>query len=204
MVILQGHIFLNIEMNHWADRSHSCAFYQLVVSCLVLIEGWDTGENAHKMIPCPDCGKIFSRRYNMTRHRNLTHATGDHDDQDQKPVVEVDLQEAHNDTDEGSSSYGQTSTDDESEYETKYTTIWKYIKEHAWTPELQDMFRTKKVALLEEGVPAGEAHQTACRHVSPTLRRNIRRVYADKIPINQKLRRDVTRCYWYFDRQWTE
>ena len=59
MVILQGHIFLNIEMSHWAGKSHSCAFCQLVVSCLWLIEGWDTGENTHKLIPCPDCGKIF-------------------------------------------------------------------------------------------------------------------------------------------------
>ena len=68
----------------------------------------------------------------------------------------------------------QTSTDDESEYKTKYTTIWKYIKEQDM---LQDMFRTQKIALLEEGVPAGEARQAANRYILPTVRRNIRRGY---------------------------
>ena len=42
---------------------------------------------------------------------------------------------------------------------------------------LQDMFRTKKIALLEEGVPAGEARQAANRYILPTVRRNIRRGY---------------------------
>ena len=85
------------------------------MNSLVLIKGWDTEPNAHNMILCPDCGKKFSRRYNINWHGNLIHATGANDDLDRQPVIEVDLQEDHIDTDGGSSSYGQTSTDDESE-----------------------------------------------------------------------------------------
>lgn len=124
----------------------------------------------------------------MERHRNLIHTTGANDDQGQQPIIEVDLEEGHSDTDQGYSSDDQTSTDDENENEA--INIWKYIKEEAWTSELQEMFRTKKIALLEEGMPASDAHQAAYKHVLPTLRQNIRRVYMDKIQLNMKLRHD--------------
>ena len=35
----------------------------------------ETGGDRPKMITCPDCGKEFSRRYNMERHRDTQHAT---------------------------------------------------------------------------------------------------------------------------------
>ena len=63
----------------------------------------------------------------MERHRNLIHTAGVNDDQEQQRVIEVDLQEGHSDMDQGYSSDDQTSTNDEGEYETEYTTIWKYI-----------------------------------------------------------------------------
>ena len=100
---------------------------------------------------------------------NLSRPQYVNDDQEQQRVIEVDLQEGHSDMDQGYSSDDQTSTNDEGEYKTVYTIIWKYIKEKAWTQELQRMLQTKQVTLLEEVMPPGEAHQSAYIHVLPTL-----------------------------------
>ena len=53
------------------------------------------GGDRPKMITCPDCGKEFSRRYNMERHRDTQHATAYESDD-----TDVSTEESFSDTDQ--------------------------------------------------------------------------------------------------------
>ena len=49
------------------------------------------------MIACLDCGKKFTRRYKMERHRNAMHSSGD---DDERADTEVYSEESLSDTDQ--------------------------------------------------------------------------------------------------------
>ena len=53
--------------------------------------------NRPEMIACRDCGKTFIRRYNMERHRNAMHSSGD---DEERADTEVYTEESLSHTDQ--------------------------------------------------------------------------------------------------------
>ena len=145
------------------------------------------------MVECPECGKDFTRRYNMERHRALAHPCGDSEEDSsvtEDPSEEIDpgteVSDSQRSTDDNSSSDDQSSTDDEEEDDS----VWTSIRELSWTPEIDDTFDNKKADLVEGGMSTGDAHQIAYKRILPNLRRNIATNYMKKILEHTKLRQD--------------
>ena len=145
------------------------------------------------MVECPECGKDFTRRYNMERHRAVAHPCADSEEDSsvtEDPIEDIDpgidVSDSQRSTHDNSSSDDQSSTDDEEEDDS----VWTSIRELSWTPEIDDTFDNKKAELVERGMSTGDAHQIAYKRVLPNLRRNIAMNYMKKILEHTKLRQD--------------
>ena len=168
-----------------------------------------------KMLQCPDCGKKFTRKFNMERHRIVSHgasnseadseesfdhcreASDEHDSSDeQESIAEKrdngddddndDDEEEDEDDDDNSSSDSQNSTDEEDDDDS----VWSGIRNLSWTVKLLSTFNEAKKEFQNQGMTADEAHQEAYQHVLPKLRRNIMNNYVPKIVDAPKLHKD--------------
>ena len=164
-----------------------------------------------KMFQCPDCGKEFTRKFNMERHRIVSHedsnseadseesfdhgtvASDEHDSSDeQESIADEGDKGDDSDEDEGgdedgdSSSDSQNSTDDDDDDDN----VWSSIRDLSWTTKLLSTFNETKKEFQNEGMTADEAHQEAYQHVLPKLRRNIMSNYVRKIVDAAKLHKD--------------
>ena len=164
-----------------------------------------------KMFQCPDCGKEFTRKFNMERHRIVSHgdsnseadseesfdhgteASDEHDSSDEQESIadEGDNDDDDSDKDEDednddSSSDSQNSTDDEDEDDS----VWRSIRDLSWTSKLLSAFNEAKKEFQNQGMAADDAHQEAYQHVLPKLRRNIMSNYVRKIVDAAKLHKD--------------
>ena len=139
------------------------------------------------MVECPECGKDFTRRYNMERHRALAYPCANNEEDSsvtEDPSEEVS--DSQISTDDYSISDDQSSTDDEEEDDS----VWTSIREQSWTPEIDDTFDNKKAELVEGGMSTSDAHQKAYKRVLPNLRWNIAMDYMKKILEHTKLCQD--------------
>ena len=159
-----------------------------------------------KMFQCPDCGKEFTRKFNMERHEDSnseadseesfdhgTVASDEHDSSDeQESIADEGDNGDDSDEDEGrdedgdSSSDSQNSTDDDDEDDN----VWSSIRDLSWTTKLLSTFNEAKKEFQNQGMTADEAHQEANQHVLPKLRRNIMSNYVRKIVDAAKLYKD--------------
>ena len=166
-----------------------------------------------KMFQCPDCGKEFTRKFNMERHRIVSHgdsnseadseesfdhgteASDERDSSDEQESIadEGDKgddddsdDEEDEDEDDNSSSDSQNSTDDEGDDDS----VWSGIRDLSWTSKLLSTFNEAKKEFQNEGMTVDEAHQEAYQHVLPKLRRNIMSNYVRKIVDAAKLHKD--------------
>ena len=155
-----------------------------------------------KMFQCPDCGKEFTRKFNMECHRIVSHgdsnseadseesfdhgtvASDEHDSSDeQESIADEGDNGDDSDEDEGgdedgdSSSDSQNSTDDDDEDDN----AWSSIRDLSWTTKLLSTFNEAKKEFQNQGMMADEAHQEAYQPVLPKLRRNIMSNYVQKI-----------------------
>ena len=151
-----------------------------------------------KMIQCPDCGKEFTRKYNMERHSIVSHgdsnseadseeyvdhgteASDEHASSDEQKSIDVegdnddgDDSDKDEDADGDSRSDSQNSTDDEDEDDN----VWCSIRDLSWTSKLLSIFNEAKKEFQNQGMTADEAHQEAYQHVPPKSRRNIKSNY---------------------------
>ena len=145
------------------------------------------------MVECPDCGKDFTRMYNMERHRVVAHPCADSEEDSsvtEDPIEDIDpgteVYDSQRSTNDNSSSDDQSSTDDEEEDDS----VWTSMRELSWTPEIDDTFDNKKGELVEGGMSTRDAHQIAYKCVLPNLRRNIAMNYTKKILEHTKLCQD--------------
>ena len=164
-----------------------------------------------KMFQCPDCGKEFTRKFNMERHRIVSHgdsnseadseesfdhgteASDEHDSSDEQESIaddgdndDGDDSDEDEDEDGDSSSDSQSSTDDEDEDDS----VWSSIRDLSWTSKLLSAFNEAKKEFQNQGMTADDAHQEAYQHVLPKLRRNIMSNYVRKIVDAAKLHKD--------------
>ena len=163
-----------------------------------------------KMIQCPDCGKEFTRKFNMERHRILSHGDSnseadseesfDHSTEasDEQESSEQDSIAHAGDNDDGddsdrdedddgdSSSDSQNSTDDEDEDDD----VWSSIRDISWTSKLLSTFNEGKKEYQNQGMTANEDHQEAYQHVLPKLGGNIMSNYVGNIVDSAKLHKD--------------
>ena len=126
----------------------------------------------------------------MERHRVAPHRDVDseeHSSVNEEPPEESDLERESSDengssddkrsTDDYSSSDDQSNTDDDD----KNDSVWTSIQQMSWTQEVEDAFDEKKAELMERGMSARDAHQSANRHVLANLRQNIAVNYRKKL-----------------------
>ena len=160
-----------------------------------------------KMFQCPDCGKEFTRKFNMERHRVVSHgdsnseadseesfdhgteASDEHDSSDEQESIAVEGDNGDDDDsddDDYSSSDSQNSTDDEDDNDS----VWSGIRDLSWTSKLLSTFNEAKKEFQNQGMTADEAHQEAYQHVLPKFRRNIMFNYVQKIVDAAKLHKD--------------
>ena len=163
-----------------------------------------------KMFQCSDCGKEFTRKFNMEHHRIVSHGDSnsevdseesfDHcteasDERDSSDEQESIADEGDNDDDsdkdededdDDSSSDSQNSTDDEDDEDS----VWSGIRDLSWTSTLLSTFSEAKKEFQNQGMTADDAHQEAYQHVLPKLRRNIMSNYVRKIVDAAKLHKD--------------
>ena len=141
----------------------------------------------------PDCGKDFTRRYNMESHSTVAHPFVDSEDDCsviEDPSEHIDhgaeVSDSQGSSDDNRSSDDQSSTDDEGEDDS----VWTSIREQSWMPEIDDTFDHKKAELVEGGMSNSNANQIAYKHFLPNLRRNIAMNYMKKILEHTKLSQD--------------
>ena len=166
-----------------------------------------------KMFQCPDCGKEFTRKFNMERHRIVSHgdanseadseesfdhgteASDERDSSDEQESIADEGDKGDDDDcdddededeDDNSSSDSQNSTDDEDDDDS----VWSGIRDLSWTSKLLSTFNEAKKEFQNEGMTVDEAHQEAYQHVLPKLRRNIMSNYVRKIVDAAKLHKD--------------
>ena len=167
-----------------------------------------------KMFQCPDCGKEFTRKFNMERQRTVSHgdsnseadsegsfdhgteASDEHDSSDEQKSIadEGDNgdddgsadEEEDKDDDDNSSSDSQNSTDDEDDEDS----VWSGMRDLSWTSKLLSTFNEAMKEFQNQGMTADEAHQEAYQHVLPKLRRNTMSNYVQKIVDAAKLHKD--------------
>ena len=118
-----------------------------------------------KMFQCPDFGKEFTRKFNMERHRTVSHgdsnseadseesfdhgteASDEHDSSDEQESIadkwdngdddhSDDDDKKDEDDDDNSSSNSQNSTDDEDDEDS----VWSGIRDLSWTSKLLSTF----------------------------------------------------------------
>ena len=133
-----------------------------------------------KMFQCPDCGKEFTRKFNMERHRIVSHgdsnneadseesfdhgtdASDERDSSDEQESIadEGDKGDDDNsdgdedeDEDDNSSSDSQNSTDDEDDDDS----VWSGIRDLSWTSKLLSTFNEAKKEFQNEGMTVDEA-----------------------------------------------
>ena len=110
------------------------------------------------MAVCPDCGKIFSRHFNMIRHKALKHSTvfddedSDHEMDESSQETVITDNENESDTGEGYESGEEDATEDENmdtdeisdvkDDSEKYD-LWIYLVEEA---ENSEYISTKEVS----------------------------------------------------------
>ena len=131
-----------------------------------------------KMFQCPNCGKEFTRKFNMERHRIVSHgdsnseadsgesfdhgteASDEHGSSDEQESIadgwdnsddddSDDDDEVDEDDDDNSSSDSQNSTDDEDDDDS----VWSGIRDLSWTSKSLSMrqrknFKTKEWQLM--------------------------------------------------------
>ena len=167
-----------------------------------------------KMFQCPDCGKEFTWKFNMERHRTVSHgdsnseadsegsfdygteASDEHDSSDEQESIadegdngdndDSDDDDEDEDDDDNSSSDSQDSADDEDDEDS----VWSGIRDLSWTSKLLSTFNEAKKEFQNQGMAADEAHQEAYQHVLPKLRRNIMSNYVQKIVDAAKLHKN--------------
>ena len=162
-----------------------------------------------KMFQCPDCGKEFTRKFNMECHRIVSHGdsngeadseesfdhgtetSDEHDSSDEQEGIandgdNGDDSDEDEDEDGDSSSDSQSSTDDDDEDDS----VWSSIRDLSWTSKLLSAFNEAKKEFQNQGMAADEAHQEAYQHVLPKLRRNIMSNFVQKIVDAAKLDKD--------------
>ena len=159
-----------------------------------------------KMFQCPDCGKGFTRKFNMEHHRIVSHGDSnseadseesfDHGTEASDEHESSDEQESYNDCsdddkededdDDNSISDSQNSTDDEDDKDS----VWSGIRDLSWTSKLLSAFNEAKKEFQNQGMTADEAHQETYQHVLLKLRRNIMSNYVRKIVDAAKLHKD--------------
>ena len=167
-----------------------------------------------KMFQCPDCGKEFTWKFNMERHRTVSHgdsnseadsegsfdhgteASDEHDSSDEQESIadegdngdddDSDDDDEDEDDDDNSSSDSQDNADDEDDEDS----VWSGIRDLSWTSKLLSTFNEAKKEFQNQGMAADEAHQEAYQHVLPKLRRNIMSNYVQKIVDAAKLHKD--------------
>ena len=120
-----------------------------------------------KMFQCPDCGKEFTRKFNMEGHRIVSHgdsnnkadseesfdhgteASDEHDSSDEQESMadegdnDDDSDEDEDEDDDNSRSDSQSSTDDEDEDHS----VWSGIRDLSWTSKLLSTFNEAKKEL---------------------------------------------------------
>ena len=167
-----------------------------------------------KMFQCPDCGKEFTRKFNMERHRIVSHgdsnseadseksfdhgteASDEHDSSDEQESRadegdngdgdDSDDDKEDEDDDDSSTSDSQNNTDDEADEDS----VWSGIRDLSWTSKLLSTFNEAKEEFQNQGMTADDAHQEAYQHVLPKLRRNIMSNYVRNIVDAAKLHKD--------------
>ena len=116
-----------------------------------------------KMFQCPDCGKEFTRKFNMERHRIVSHgesnseadseesfdhgtgASDGHDSSDeQESIADEGDNDDSDDSDEDEDDYNsrsdsQSSTDDDDD-----DSVWSGIRDLSWTSKLLSNFNEAK------------------------------------------------------------
>ena len=146
-----------------------------------------------KMFQCPDCGKEFTRKFNMEHHRIVSHgdsnreadseesfdhgteASDEHDSSDEQESMvdegdnDDDSDEDEDEDDVNSRSDSQSSTDDEDEDDS----VWSGIRDLSWTSKLLSIFNEAKKPFQIQGMTADDADQEAYQHVLPKFKRNI-------------------------------
>ena len=128
--------------------------------------------NISVMSSCPDCGKHFSRVYNMQRHKKIMHSdilASDNEDVEQT----VSDEEIQSDEDDQS---GSEQSDGESEDE-GYN-IWEDISHNVWDNTIGEMYEKRMEGLIDEGMDRKEAKSKAYSEVLPKFRRSTERQYA--------------------------
>ena len=164
------------------------------------------------MFQCPDCGKEFTRKFNMEHNRIVSHGDSnseadseesvDHgteasDEHDSSDKQESRAAEGDNDDDDysdedmeedddNSSSDSQSSIDDEDDNDN----VWSDIRDLSWTSKLLSTFNGAKKVFQNQGMSACDDHQEAYQHVLPKLRRNIMSNWVRKIVDAAKLHKD--------------
>ena len=165
-----------------------------------------------KMFHCPDCGKEFTRKFNMERHRIVSHgdsnseadseesfdhgteASDEHDSSDEQESIADEgdnddgdgSDEDEDEDDDNSRSDSHSSTDDDDNDDS----VWSGIRDLSWTSKLLSAFNEAKKEFQNQGMMADESHQEAYQHVFPKLRRNIMSNYVRKIVDAAKLHKD--------------
>ena len=162
-----------------------------------------------KMFQCPDCGKEFTRKFNMERHRIVSHgdsnseadseesfdhgteASDENDSSDEQESIADERgndggDDSDGDEDGDSSSDSQNTTDDDDEDDS----VWSSVRDLSWTSKLLSVFNEAKKEFQNQGMMADYAHQEAYQHVLPKLRRNIMSNYVRKIVDAAKLHKD--------------
>ena len=167
-----------------------------------------------KMFQCPDCGKEFTRKFNLERHRIVSHGdsnseadseesfdhgtegSDEHDSSDEQESIadegdnsdddDSDDDDKDEDDDDNSRSDNQSNTDDEDDNDS----VWSGIRDLSWTSKLLSTFNEAKKEFQNQGMMADEAHQEAYQLVLPKLRRNIMSNYVWKIVDAAKLHKD--------------
>ena len=120
------------------------------------------------MFQCPDCGKKFTRKFNLERRRVVSHgdsnseadseesfdhgteASDEHDSSDEQESIadegdngdddDSDDDEEGEDDDDNSSSDSQNSTDDEDDDDS----VWSGIRDLSWISKLLSTFNEAK------------------------------------------------------------
>ena len=178
-----------------------------------------------KIFQCPNCGKEFTRKFNMERHRIVSHldsnseahseesfdhgteASDEHDSSDEQESIadegdndDGDDSDEDEDKDGDSSSDSQNSTDDEDQDDS----VWSGIRDfhghlscYLLSMRQRKNFKTKEWRLM---MPIMEAYQ----HVLPKLKRNIISNYVRKIVDAATLHKDPVHKKMSTKQKWQE
>ena len=145
-----------------------------------------------KIFQCPNCGKEFTRKFNMERHRIVSHgdsnseahseesfdhgteASDEHDSSDEQESIadegdndDGDDSDEDEDKDGDSSSDSQNSTDDEDQDDS----VWSGIRDLSRTSKLLSAFNEAKKEFQNQGMTADDAHHGSISTCSSQIKK---------------------------------